>query len=195
MLKPKRKISPQYIIDDWENVQRILLSLALKTTSQNIIVSKLSAFPRTNKTKRALWEYDSIIRSLYLLDYIDSPPLRQNVQHALNRIESYHKLRRAVSYAHFGQLRFKTEYEQQIWNECSRLIANCIIYFNATILSHLLEHKKSKGDKQALDLFTRISPVAWQHINFHGRFTFRSRPENIDMDAIIRQLADLHFIP
>ena len=195
LLKPKRKISPQYIIDDWENVQRIMLSLALKTTSQNIIVSKLSAFPRTNKTKRALWEYDSIIRSLYLLDYIDSPPLRQNVQHALNRIESYHKLRRAVSYAHFGQLRFKTEYEQQIWNECSRLIANCIIYFNATILSNLLEHKKSKGDKQALDLFTRISPVAWQHINFHGRFTFKARPENINMDAIIRQLADLQFIP
>jgi TnpA family transposase len=195
LLNPKRKISPQFIIDDWENVQRIMLSLALKTTSQNIIVSKLSAFPRTNKTKRALWEYDNIIRSLYLLDYIDSPPLRQNVQHALNRIESYHKLRRAVSYAHFGQLRFKTEYEQQVWNECSRLIANCIIYFNATILSQLLEHKQRKGDKQALDLFTRISPVAWQHINFHGRFTFRSQPENIDIDAIIRQLADLHFIP
>lgn len=195
LLKPKRKINPKYIIDDWDNFQRIMLSLALKTTSQNIIVSKLSAFPRTNKTKRALWEYDNIIRSLYLLDYIDSPPLRQNVQHALNRIESYHKLRRAVSHAHFGQLRFKTEYEQQIWNECSRLIANCIIYFNATILSNLLEHKKSNGDKQTAELFTRISPVAWQHINFHGRFTFRSRPEDINMDDIIRRLADLQFIP
>ena len=70
-------------------------------------------------------------------------------------------------------------------------IANCIIYFNASILSNLLEHKKSNGDKQALDLFTRISPVAWQHINFHGRFIFRSRPLDIKMDAIIRQLSQI----
>ena len=49
------------------------------------------------------------------MDYIDSPPLRQHVQRALNRGENYHQLRRAVSYANFGKLRFKTEYEQQLW--------------------------------------------------------------------------------
>jgi TnpA family transposase len=91
-----------------------MVSLAMKTTTQHIIVSKLSAFARKIKTRRALWEYDNIIRSLYLLDYIDSPPLRQNVQRALNRVENYHQLRRAVSYANFGKLRFKTEHEQQI---------------------------------------------------------------------------------
>ena len=48
-----------------------------KTTTQNSIVGKLSAFARTNKTRRALWEYDNMLRRLYLLDYIDSPPLRQ----------------------------------------------------------------------------------------------------------------------
>ena len=116
------------IISERENIQRIILSLALKTTTQSIIVSKLSAYARKNKTRRALWEYDNIIRSLYLLDYIDSPPLRSNVQKALNRGENYHQLRRAVSYANFGKLRFKTEYEQQLWNECARLITNCIIY-------------------------------------------------------------------
>ncbi|ALZ64577.1 Tn3 transposase DDE domain protein (plasmid) [Bacillus cereus] len=52
------------------------------------------------------------------LEYIDSLSLRQNVQKALNRGESYHKLRRSVSYANFGKLRFKTEQDQQIWNEC-----------------------------------------------------------------------------
>jgi len=48
----------------------------------------------------------------YLLDYIDSPPLRRDVQRALNRGENYHKLRRAVSYANFGKLRFKTKQEK-----------------------------------------------------------------------------------
>ena len=109
LIKPIRKINDNRVIEEWENIQRIMVSLALKTTTQSIIVSKLSAHARKNKTRRALWEYDNIIRSLYLLDYIDSPPLRRNVQRALNRGENYHKLRRAVSYANFGKLRFKTE--------------------------------------------------------------------------------------
>ena len=79
-------------------------SLALKETTQSTIVRKLSAQPRNSRAKRALWEYDSIHRSLYLLDYIDCPPLRQHVQKALNRGEKYHQLCRAISYAGFGKL-------------------------------------------------------------------------------------------
>jgi len=121
-------------------------------------------------------------------DYVDSPPLRRNVQQALNRGENYHQLRRAVSYANFGKLRFKTEQEQQIWNECSRLITNCIIYYNATILSHLLSHKETTGDSQGAELLKQVSPVAWQHINLHGRYEFSKRPEHININDIIQEL-------
>ena len=188
-LKPVCKIQRSLIENEWENIQRILLSLALKTTTQFIIVGKLSAYARKNRTKRALWEYDNIIRSLYLLDYIDSPPLRRNVQRVLSRGENYHQLRRAVSYANFGKLRFKTQHEQQIWSECSRLITNCIIYYNATILSDLLRLKERQGDTRQVALLEHVSPVAWQHINFHGRFEFRSSPEQIDIAAMVQELA------
>lgn len=139
LLRPIRKISRKLISDEWRNAQRIILSLALKTTTQSIIVGKLSSYARKNRTKRALWELDNIFRSLYILDFIDSISLRRNVHRALGRGEGYHQLRRAVSYANFGELRFKTEHEQQLWSESSRLIANCVIYYNALILSGLLE--------------------------------------------------------
>jgi TnpA family transposase len=189
--KPIRKINEKLIVDEWENIQRIMVSLALKTTTQSIIVGKLSAYARKNKTRRALWEYDNIVRSLYLLEYIDSLPLRRNVQRALTRIENYHQLRRAVSYANFGKLRFKTEGEQQLWNECSRLLTNCIIYYNAALLSLLLAYRETSGDAQGADLVKQISPVAWQHINFHGHYEFTHEPEPINMDAIIHDLAQL----
>lgn len=189
IIKPIRKINTGLITEDWENIQRIMVSLALKTTTQSIIVGKLSSYTRKNKTQRALWEYDNIIKSLYLLDYIDSPPLRQNVQQALNRGESYHKLRRAVSHANFGKLRFKTEDEQQLWGECSRLITNCILYYNALILSNLLAYTENSGNAEAVTWLRQISPVAWQHINFHGRYKFDKPPEPIDMNAIIQKLA------
>jgi TnpA family transposase len=91
LLKPIRNINTRLIVEEWENLQRIFVSLALKTTTQSIIVGKLSAYARKNKTRRALWEYDHMIRSLYLLDYVDSPPLRRNVQRALNRGENDHQ--------------------------------------------------------------------------------------------------------
>jgi len=80
IIKPVRKINSDLIVEEWDNIQRIILSLALKTTTQSIIIGKLSSYERKNKTKRALWEYDNILKSLYLLDYIDSLTLRQNVQ-------------------------------------------------------------------------------------------------------------------
>ena len=112
-------------------------------------------------------------------------------QRALNRGESYHQLRRAVSYANYGKLRFKTEYEQQLWQECSRLVTHCIIYYNAAILSNLLAHKQGMSDYQGAALLKQVSPVAWQHINLHGRYEFRGAVKSIDIDAIVMELAQL----
>jgi TnpA family transposase len=188
VIKPIRKINTELIVEEWENIQRIMVSLAVKETTQSIIVGKLSAYARKNKTRRALWEYDNILKSLYLLDYIDSLPLRQNVQRALNRGESYHQLRRAISYANFGKLRFKSELEQQLWSECGRLIANCILYYNASILSNVLVHREDTNDVQGVEVLKQISPVAWQHINLYGRYEFRKCAQPIDLEDIVRQL-------
>jgi hypothetical protein len=147
---------------------------------------------RNSRVKHALWEYDSIHSSLHMLNYIDSPSLRQNIQKALNRGEGYHQLCRAISYAGFGKLRFKLECEQELWSECSRLIANCIIFHNASILSRLLEHQESIGDTRGAESTKKVCPVAWQHINLQGRFEFLKTPDILNVDAIIHRLTTPH---
>jgi TnpA family transposase len=194
IVKPIRKLNTDLIIAEWDNLQRIFVSLALKTTTQSIIVGKLSAYVRKNKTRQALWEYDNIFQSLYLLDFLDSASLRQNVQRALNRGENYHQLRRAVSYANFGKLRFKTEDDQLLWSECSRLITNAVIFYNTMILSRLFAHKEANGDTAGMALITQVSPVAWQHINFYGRYEFIKEPEPINVEAIVETLAQRPFL-
>src|SRR3984893_17442055 len=143
----------------------------------------------TTGPNRALWEYDNIIKSLYLLNYIDSASLRQNVQQAVNRGENYHQLRRTVSYANYGKLRFGTEYAQHLWSERSRLIANCITHYNATLLAH----KESRGDMQGAALVKQASPVAWQHVNLYGRYEFRKQPEPVDVDEIVPELGEIRI--
>ena len=192
LLKPTNKANTRLIIDEEDNIQHIFASLALKVTSQSVIIGKLSSYARKNRTKKALWELDNIRRSSYLLNYVDSPAMRRNVQRALNRGESYHKLRRAVSYAYSGRLRVKTELEQQIWADCSRLLANCVIYYNACILSELLERANRRGDHEQVDQIKRISPVSWKHVNFYGQYDFLNSVDDIDLFAIVDGLEKIN---
>jgi hypothetical protein len=119
---------------------------------------------------------------------VDSLALRRSVHRSLNRGESYHQLKRAIAYANLGKLRFTTEYDQQIWDERSRLITNCIIFYNASILSTLLLRNEQHGDPDPAALLRHISPVAWQHINFYGRYEFAKLPAYIDMDKIVQDI-------
>jgi hypothetical protein len=51
-----------------------------------------------------------------------------------------------------------------------------------------LAHKERGGDAQGAALVQQISPVAWQHINFYGRYEFTKGPEPINLEAIVEEL-------
>lgn len=84
----------------------------------------------------------------------------------------------------------QTEAEQQVWNDCSRLIANAIIYYNTVLLSKVYEQKLAAGDFAAIEVIKGISPVAWQHINLIGKFEFSETIPLIDIDALASRFAD-----
>ena len=193
LIKPSRKTNDELIEREWPNIQRIMASLAQKDVTQATIVRKLSSYSRQNQTKKALWELENICRTLYILEFIDDVGLRQCVQKALNRGEAYHRLRRAVAFVNGGKFRVKTEEEQQIWNECSRLITNAVIYYNTVLLSRVYEQKQAVGDQNALTQLQGISPVAWQHINMYGSFEFSPSTSKIDIDALVARYADPEY--
>lgn len=61
LIKPLRKINTELIMKEWDNIKRIMVSLALKTTTQNVIVRKLSSYVRKIKPNE---HYGSMIISL-----------------------------------------------------------------------------------------------------------------------------------
>lgn len=193
LIRPSNKVDEDLIISEWPNVQRILASLAQKDTTQATVVRKLSSYARQNNTKKALWELDNILRTIYILDFIDDVELRQSVQKALNRGEAYHRFRRAVSFINGGKFKVQTETEQQVWNDCARLIANAVIYYNTALLSKVYEQKVAAGDLDAIAFIQGMSPVAWQHVNMFGSFEFSDEDPDIDMDALAAQYADSVF--
>ena len=126
--------------------------------------------------------------SLYILQYIDSEQIRKNVHRSLNRGESYHQLRSAIAKVSYRKLAGKTEKELTINNECARLLANCIIFYNASILSKLYCYYKSKKMIEECKNIVRFSPVAWQHINLIGMYEFGDSAETLDLQGIVESL-------
>ena len=56
------------------------------------------------------------------------------------------------------------------------------------ILSRLLEYRQANGDKNGIDQLKKISPVAWQHINMHGRYEFKRNVGQFRIDDIVQQM-------
>jgi len=190
LIKPSRKAYDALIIKEWPNIQRIMASLAQKDVTQATIVRKLASYTRQNQTKKALWELENMCRTLYILEFINDVHLRQSVQKALNRGEAYHRFRSAVAFVNGGKFRVKTEAEQQIWNECARLITNAVIYYNMALLSKVYAHKAATNDQQAMAIIQGISPVAWQHVNLFGTFEFSPGGSQVDLDALAARYID-----
>jgi len=120
------------------------------------------------------------------LRHLRDPQLQRNVHRSQNRIESYHQLRSAI--AQVGgkkELTGRTDIEIEISNQCARLVANAIIYYNSAILSRLLSKHEANQDAKALALIKKTSPVAWRHIHLNGHYTFRGCGQAIDLDVIV----------
>ena len=188
LIKPTHQVDKQLIEVEWDNMLRIIVSLLLGETSQHIIVSKLSSYKHKNTTKLALWELDKILMSQYLLRYIDDPMIRRGVRISQNRSEAFNQLRRALANVNGQKFRGSDPLEISIWNECARLLSNCIIYYNAKILSELLTKFEENSDTESIKKLAHISPVAWTHISLGGFYEFDDGQLEIDLKGMVNSI-------
>jgi len=185
----KKDINHKLIAEEWDNIQHIVCSLSRKTTTQSTIIRKLSN--GKSRTFSALHEYDRLIKSIYVLEYVDNSTLRHYVQQALNRGEAYHQLKRAITSVNGNKFRGGNDYQVSQWNDCARLISNCIIYYNSALLSAFLQIQERNGRQDVVDVISRLSPVAWQHINLNGEYAFNKDRKEIDLAGLLDDIGPI----
>ena len=186
LIQPVGQIDRSLIISEKANIDRIVATLGLKEMTQSNLIRKLCALPQQNRTRKAIFEFDKLIRSIYTLRYLRDPQLQRDVHRSQNRIEAYHQLRSFITQVSGKkQLIGKTDLDIAISNQCGRLISNVVIAYNSIMLSLLLERFRAEGNEKALALLQKISPVAWQHVYFLGHYAFRDNHNPIDLFAML----------
>lgn len=188
-IHPQKLIDKNLIKSKKREIIRVLLSLLLQESTQANIVKKINSYARYAGLKKALAEYNSIFESTHILNLIDSMVLRKAIKTARNRTESYHQLQGFIRKVFHGVFKGKKIIDNQVSAHAVRLVVNCIIAYNAIILNAVYEKMLKEGvDPAIIEEFARISPIAWAHIAFTGKYNFRKSNGDIDMEAMANTL-------
>ena len=191
LITPKAKINKDLIKSNEHWIIRVLLSLLLQENTQDTLMRKLSTHDRYARINAALYEYNKIFKSTHVLNLIDDIKLRQAIRAARNRTESYHYLQGTIRQIYHGIFKGKRISDNNVSAHAVRLLANEIISYNATILNIIYERLIAMGaTKAVIDNFIRISPVAWEHISFTGRYNFTKDNSIVDLEKIVGLLEE-----
>jgi TnpA family transposase len=85
------------IVEEKANIDQVVATLGLKEMTQSTLIRKLCNYSQQNRTRKAIFEFDKLIRSIYTLRYLCDLQLQRNVYGSQNRIEAYHQPRSAIA--------------------------------------------------------------------------------------------------
>ena len=152
---------------------RLIATIKLKETTASDIFRRLNSYSKQHSLYQTLTAFGQIIKSLFILRYIDDLELRQAIEKQLNKVEQANKFTRAVAVGNPNEFTQAEKEEQEIAEACNRLIKNCIICWNYLYLTHKLARTTDAQSRENLMCFIEThSPVAWAHINLLGEYDF-----------------------
>lgn len=173
----KGTINQALIVEHWDDLLRLAGSLKLGWVTASLLVGKLQATPRQNILTRALQEYGRLIKTLFIVRYLESEPYRRRIEVQLNKGEALHALRRFLFFANLGQLRrHKTEgHINQA--SCLNLVTNAVITWNTVYIAAVLDQLRAEGVEVRDEDVKHLSPARYEHINRHGKYHFHIEEE------------------
>ena len=149
IVAPDNMVNKNYVIEDWDNMQRMLVSMLTGEAIPSVIIGKMSPNKYRSKTKLAFEHYNHIVRSDFILRCINDKNFRWAIECALNRGEAFNNLYRTIALLNGGKFRGQSETEMMLWDQCSRLVAAIVLYYNAYVLNYLYINAKSQAEKEA----------------------------------------------
>ncbi|MFV0475396.1 MAG: Tn3 family transposase [Pikeienuella sp.] len=172
-IAPSGYVNDALIRDNWDDLLRLVATIKFKENTASDIFRRLNSYSRQHALYQTLKAFGQIIKSLFILRYIDDLDLRQAVERQLNKVELANRFTRAVAVGNPREFTQSEKEEQEIAEACNRLIKNCIICWNYLYLARRIEKTDDAEAREALlRLIAVHSPMAWAHINMLGEYDF-----------------------
>lgn len=172
-IQPDKTINDTLIRNNWDDLLRLVATIKLKENTASDIFRRLNSYSRQHALYQTLKAFGQIIKSLFILRYIDDCGLRQAIEKQLNKVELANRFTRAVAVGNPREFTQTEKEEQEIAEACNRLIKNSIICWNYLYLARQLEKAPDAESRDhILKLIAAHSPMSWAHINMLGEYDF-----------------------
>ncbi|RXD63399.1 Tn3 family transposase, partial [Xanthomonas perforans] len=162
---------------------RVTVSIKLGKITASTILRRLGTYSRKNKLYFAFRELGKVIRTLFLLRYIDDVDMRRTIQAATNKSEEFNGFVKWVFFGGEGIIAENVLHEQRKVVKYNQLVANMIILHNVDQMTRTLASLQEEGMELNPEVLGGLSPYRTSHINRFGDYT-------LDLE---RKVAPLQF--
>lgn len=168
---PKTVINKKLIIKHWDDILRLMASIKLNYVSD--IFKKLSTSARDNELYKAVKEFGRLLKTHFILNYIDNLDLRQRIEKLLSRVELGQKFSRSMFHGRNSRLFVGISDDITRALLSTTILQNIVIVWNYLYISdYLLGIKDKELREEVIQSISAGSVISWDHINLLGTFDF-----------------------
>ena len=166
------KINVRLIAEHWDDLLRLAGSLKLGIVCAAGLTPTLQMNDRPTRLARALQELGRLVKTLYLLRFIDDESYRRRILVQLNRGEGRHQLARVIFLGKRGELRRHYRAGQEDQLGALGLVVNLIVLWNTIYMDAAMNQLSAEGNEAQPEDIARLSPLGHKHVNMFGRYAF-----------------------
>jgi len=174
----------------WQDLMQVMLSIVAGKISSATLLRKLGSYSRKNRLYHAAQALGNVVRTVYLLQFIGSREIRQDITANTNKTESYHSFSKWLSFG--GDVIAENDPdEQQKRLRYIDLMAAAVILQNAVDMMRAIMDLSRSGWEITEDDISFLSPYLTANLKRFGEYTLKLNrpPEKWIRDATFAQAA------
>lgn len=157
------------IRDHWRDLMQVAISIQAGRIASPMLLRKLSQEGRHNRLFAAARELGRVLRTVYLLRWISSKEMRQEVSATTNKIESYHAFTKWLDFG--GDVINENDpNEQQKRVRFIDLVASSVILQNTVDMMRVLQEMYADGEPVSAADVEYLSPYMTSGIKRFGNY-------------------------
>jgi TnpA family transposase len=164
-----RPINWDLIRQQYDEMVKFATALRLGTAETEAILRRFTRNNLKHPTYQALAELGKAVKTIFLCDYLDSEPLRREINAGLNTVERWNGVNDFIFYGKSGEFATNNLEAQEVGMLSLHLLQVCLVYINTLMLQKILGEPKWLSQQTPADL-SSLTPLLYAHINPYGSF-------------------------
>lgn len=165
------------IASNWEVYGRLVLAIRSGRLTASVILARLNSYSRRNSLYRALQELGRVVRTIYLLGWINDEELRGQVTQATNKVESFHAFSAHLNFGSAGVSTTNNPAEQEKRVVYNQLVCNAVMLQNVADQTQALNSLHEEGNAYDRNDLGFLSPYGTSHLKRFGEYRAEHQAE------------------